>query len=45
VNDLPQPFGPWVIESPVANPDAYMVYLTHKCENDYQTNRFFYVSP
>jgi hypothetical protein len=40
VSEIPQRFGPWTIESSVADPEELVVYMTHVCGNEYQTNEF-----
>lgn len=38
--DIAQRFGPWIIESPIDNPERLVVYVTHVCDGEYQTNVF-----
>ncbi|WP_420415844.1 hypothetical protein [Marinovum algicola] len=37
----PQPFGPWVIRSPIAWPERARMYRTHNCAGRIQTNLVF----
>lgn len=36
--DIPQRFGPWIITSPIPWPDRAMVFRSHECSGELQTN-------
>lgn len=41
VSPLPQAWGPWRITSPVAWPDRAMMFRSHDCDGDVQSNEVF----
>lgn len=39
-----QVFGPWKIVSEIVAPSYAFMFVTHKCDGEYQTNRFFKIA-